>query len=621
MKIPQETIDQIRAASDVVDVISRYVRLKKRGKDYLGLCPFHSEKTPSFSVSPSKQLFYCFGCHKGGDVVKFVMEYEKSSYVEALEELAEKAGIPIVRSEEAYESANETEKLYAVMSFAARHFFHNMTKTTEGEFALNYFRERGFSGTTMSAFGLGYAMRGWDHLIKAAEGEGILTEDLAKVGLIRTKEDGGAYDAFRGRAMFPIFSSTGRVIAFGARKLYEDDKLGKYINSSETAIYHKSKVLYGLSQAKEAIRERDFVVMVEGYADLISVHQAGTKNIVASSGTALTSEQVQLISRYTKNITLVYDADSAGANAMMRGLDLVLEGGLDVRIVQLPEGEDPDSFVRKEGGDAFEALLKKAVSFIDFKAGEYLRAGKFQSPEGKAEAVRGLVQSIGKIPDELKRTFFMKEVAEKYDLYESTLYAELEKSTRKVPARFTQTAEPEPPPHDVPPPEEPVTVPAELPMEEKELLTVLLEDPKEMVPFIFNSFHPEELTHPLARRITGLVLEQYDESGDADVSRLLEQLPDENDRALVANISVDRYQLGDRWTKIGSRPSETRLYEAALGAMKVIKRKRLEKELGENRSAMRVAAASGADTMPFLKRQQEIHAELRTVDGMKLMKG
>ena len=321
VKIPQEKIDEIRAASDIVDVISARLQLKKRGKDYLGLCPFHQEKTPSFSVSPTKQMFYCFGCHRGGDVVKFVMEYEKAFYIEALEILAERAGISITRTEESFEAANETEKMYSVMSFAARTFFTNLTKTTEGEFALNYFRDRGFTNQTMTAFGLGYSLRGWDSLLKKTEEEGIDPEQLEKVGLVRRRDDGGNYDTFRGRAMFPIFNTNGRVIAFGARKLYDDDNLGKYINSSETPIYHKSKVLYGLSQAKDAIRERDFAVLVEGYADLISVHQAGTKNIVASSGTALTTEQIQLISRYTKNITLVYDADSAGANAMMRGVD------------------------------------------------------------------------------------------------------------------------------------------------------------------------------------------------------------------------------------------------------------------------------------------------------------
>ncbi|MFZ4621308.1 MAG: DNA primase [Bacteroidota bacterium] len=620
MKIPQEKIDEIRAASDVVDVISTYVRLKKRGKDYLGICPFHQEKTPSFSVSAAKQMFYCFGCHRGGDVVKFVMEYEKSSYIEALEQLAERAGIAITRTEEAYESANETEKLYNVMSFAARFFFHNMTKTTEGEFGLNYFRKRGFTAQTMTTFGLGYSLKGWDSLIKKAQEEGIEPENLAKVGLVRVKDDGGMYDTFRGRVMFPIFNTTGRVIAFGARKLYDDDPLGKYINSSETPIYHKSNVLYGLSQAKETIRERDFVVLVEGYADLISVYQAGTKNIVASSGTALTAEQIQLVSRYTKNITLVYDADSAGANAMMRGVDLILEGGLDVRIVQLPEDEDPDSFVQKNGGAAFEELLKKSVSFIEYKANEFLRSGKFETPEGKADAIRSLVQSIGKIPDQLKRTFFIKEVAEKYDIYESTLYGELEKSTRKVPQKFTQTA-----PAEVPEEErttaERAVVMEEIPAEEKELLSAVLEDPKEMIPFVFANLMPSDLSHPMAAKIATVILVLFDETGDAEVNQLLEMLHEEHEKMMVTNITFNRYQLGERWSKIGSRTSDTRLYEIALGAIKSIKKKQLEKELADNRIAMKNASVSGSDPMPFLKRQQEILSALKEVEGLKLMKG
>ncbi len=620
MKIPQEKIDEIRAASDVVDVISAYVKLKKRGKDYLGLCPFHQEKTPSFSVSSHKQLFYCFGCHRGGDVVKFVMEYEKSSYVEALEILAERADIAITRTEEAYESANETEKLLSVMSFAARSFYHNLTKTTEGEFAMQYFRGRGFTPQTITAFGLGYAMRGWETLVTKAAEEGIDPADLEKTGLVRKRQDGSPYDTFRGRAMFPIFNTTGRVIAFGARKLYDDDTLGKYINSSESAIYHKSKVLYGLSQAKESIRTRDFVVLVEGYADLISVHQAGTKNIVASSGTALTPEQIQLIARYTKNITLVYDADSAGAAAMMRGVDLILEAGLDVRIVQLPEGEDPDSFVSKNGGAAFEELLKKAVTFIDYKANEFHRSGKFGSPEGKAEAIRSLVQSIGKIPDELKRTFFIKDVAEKYDLYESTLYGELEKSTRRVPPKFVQTVKTEIPPEERETAERRAAT-EEIPLEEKELLAALLEDPKEMIPFVFRSVQPEDLTHPVARKIVHAVLTLFDETGEVPVDQLMQMIDNDREKSLIASITFEKYQLGERWKSIGSRMNETRLYESALGAIKTLKKKHLEKELGNNRVHMKNVAAAGGDTMPFLKRQQEILASLKEIEGLKLMKG
>lgn len=619
MRIPQETIDQIRNAVDIVEYIGSIVRLKKRGKDYLGICPFHNEKTPSFTVSPAKQLFYCFGCHRGGDVVKFVMEHDKTGYVEALETLAEKAGIPITRTEEAYESASETEKLYSVMAFAARTFYHNLTKTGEGEFALNYFKERAFSSQTITSFGLGYSLRGWESLVGAAEKEGITKDDLEKVGLIKRREDGSAYDTFRGRAMFPIFNTTGRVVGFGARKLYEDDTLGKYINSSETPIYHKSKVLYGLSQAKESIRQRDFVVMVEGYADLISVFQAGTKNIVASSGTALTSEQIQLISRYTKNITLVYDADSAGANAMMRGVDLILEGGLDVRIVPLPENEDPDSFVRKHGGEAFEELMKRAASFIEYKANEYRRAGKFNSSEGKAEAVRGLVQSIARIPDQLKRTFFIKDVAEKYNLYESTLMTELEKMTRRIPDKFTATVTSAPSAHTGK--EAPPVIPDELPVEERDLFSAIFEDAQEMIPFIFRDVQPSDFSHPVSQRMAVAILNDFDEHGSLEVNRVLRTISDEKSKTIVTNIALNRYQLSDRWNDIGAKLNDSRLYEIALGAIKALKRKRLERQLNHIRLEMKTASMTGADPLPFLKQQQEIFAKLKEIDGLKLMKG
>jgi len=619
VRIPQETIDHIRNATDIVEYIGSFVRLKKRGKDYLGLCPFHNEKTPSFTVSPSKQLFYCFGCHRGGDVVKFVMEHDKSGYVEALETLAERAGITLTRDEEAYEAASETEKLYTVISFAARTFYNDLTKTDEGKFALEYFRARGFTNQTITTFGLGYSLRGWETLLKKAEEEGIQPDHLEKTGLVKRREDGTMYDTFRGRAMFPIFSATGRVIAFGARKLYDDDTLGKYINSSETPIYHKSKVLYGLSQAKETIRTRDFVVLVEGYADLISVFQAGTKNIVASSGTALTSEQIQLIARYTKNITLVYDADSAGANAMMRGVDLILEGGLDVRIVQLPDGDDPDSFVQKHGGEAFEELLTKSVTFIDFKANEYQKSGKLDSPEGKAEAVRGLVQSIAKIKDPLKRSFFIKDVAEKYQLYESTLYGELEKSTKRVPDKFVATVRTEIEREKSP--ETSAAIPDELPIEEREIFAAVFEDPKEIIPFVFRDIGPGDFSHPISQKIASAILDFYDEHGMVEVNQLLNRIEGEKEKAIVANIAFNRYQLSERWNSIGGRISDTRLYEIALGSIKSLKKKKLEQELHENRQQMKNASLNGADTIPYLKRQQDILQKLKDVEGLKLMKG
>ena len=365
MRIADDKIDEVRNANDIIEVVSRYVGLKKRGKNYIGLCPFHKEKTPSFTVSAEKQMYHCFGCGKGGNLFTFLMEMDKVSFVEAVRSLASKAGIMIPEETAPMtEEQTEFENYYAICRFAGMHFFRNLTETEEGKEALNYFYKRGFTDEIIRTFGLGYSMNSWDAFVLKAEAEGFKTEDILKVGLARVRDDGSLYDYFRGRAMFPIFSTAGRVIGFGARKMREDDAIaGKYINSPESPLYNKSRVLFGLFHSKDAIRQEDNALMVEGYADLISLYQAGIRNVVASSGTALTEEQLTLIGRYSKNLTLVYDADSAGSSATVRGIDLALEHNLNVRIVELPEGEDPDSFVQKHGGNEFRERLANAISF------------------------------------------------------------------------------------------------------------------------------------------------------------------------------------------------------------------------------------------------------------------
>ncbi|HTR82309.1 MAG TPA: DNA primase [Bacteroidota bacterium] len=621
MRIPDDKIEEIRNATDIVEYIGSFVKLKKRGKNYVGLCPFHSEKTPSFNVSPDKGMYYCFGCSRGGDVIKFVMEWDKASYVEAIEILAERAAITIVRTEESIQSANETEKLYSACSFAAKFFHRNLVKTEEGAFALRYFQSRGFSEQTIQEFGLGYSLRAWDGLVKESANEGIKPEYLEKVGLARKRNDGGYYDSFRGRAMFPIFSSTGRVIAFGARKLYEDDTLGKYINSSETPIYHKSKVLYGLSQAKEAVRERDAAVLVEGYADLISVFQSGTKNVVASSGTALTVEQIQLIARYTKNVVFVYDGDSAGVSAMTRGIELLLENNLDVRIAELPQGEDPDSFVKKNGGDAFKELCAKAVTFVDFRANALRREGKLDSPEGKAEAVRMLVQSISKIKDPLRQTFFIKDVAEKYKLYESGLYAELEKFMKKVPDKFLSPAQEQSTKKskDDAKGTEPKG-PVDIPVEERELLSVVLENPQQMIPFVFSHIRSEDFSHPQTQEIAELLIDEFDDKGVVETNAVMAKAHSDEIRKLLTDFSFTRYELGNRWENVGARLSDDRIWERAGGAIKRMKKRALELELAENQRRMKEASLNGQDTLSFLQRHQQIFKSLKEIEDAELVK-
>jgi DNA primase len=621
MRIPDEKIEEVRSAIDIVDYIGRYVKLKKRGKSYLGVCPFHNEKTPSFNVSIDKQMYYCFGCHKGGDVIKFAMEWEKITYPEAIEMLAERAGVHMPTSERETDASNEAEQLYNACRFAGRYFYGNL-QTPEGKFALDYFRARGFTDKTITTFGLGYSLRGWEALLQKAKEEGISPDHLSKVGLLRTRDDGSYYDAFRGRAMFPIFSATGKAIAFGARKIYEDDTVpGKYINSPETSIYKKSRVLYGLSQSKEAIREADAVILVEGYADLISVYQAGVKHIVASSGTALTDEQIKLLSRYTKNIVFVYDADSAGSNAMVRGIDIILEHNMDVRIVPLPAGEDPDSFVKANGGDEFRKLVGKAQSFIDFKASTFEKAGKFQTPEGRAEAVRALVQTIAKIADPLRQSFFIREVAEKYRLYESSLYTELEKYTKKGTAGPQRAEVPEPhvPADTRHMPAEPANPDDELTTEEHELLNALFEDPDEMVPFVFSHIQIDEFVSQTAKDIALIVIESFEQEGKVDARAMHESVQDERLRVIIANCSFNRYQLSTKWDTIGHRSSETRLFEQSLGAIKGLKRRNIEMAIAENRRKMKDAQLQGGDVLPLLGREKELYLQKAAIEEMRLV--
>ncbi len=621
MRIPEAKIEEVRRASDIVDVISGYVRLKKRGKNFLGLCPFHTEKTPSFNVSPDRQIYHCFGCGVGGNVFTFVMEYEKVSFVEAVRTLAERAGIalPQDRGDEA-DQQPETETLYTICRAAARMFYDNMMNTVEGQLAREYFRHRGFSDETIRTFGLGYSLSGWENMLKLAEREKFPLDLLEKAGLIIKREDGsGYYDRFRGRAMFPIFSVTGRVVGFGARKLREDDPVqGKYINSPETPIYVKSRSLYGLHQAKNALREKEFALLVEGYADLISVYQAGIKNVVASSGTALTEEQINLISRYAKKIVLVYDADSAGSKAALRGMDLIMEQGLDVRIVQLPEGEDPDSFVKKYGGAAFEELVKGAVSFIDFKANMLRAEGKFDTPEGRAEAVRSLVESVAKVKDELKRSFYIKLLAERYGIYESTLYHELERLLGKERSRETmqrrREAQQERASTEPQTEQRPVERQTSIPATERDLLKLMLEHGDEMVRYVFSHLRLDHFSHPLILRALQKMLVVVEKGEPWEVNTLIDEAEDEEFRRFIADVTFSRYEISKGWKELDAVPEEPDPAELAERCMVTLKKQELERLLAENQRKMKEALARGEPARSFLEYHKTLLEEKKDLE-------
>ncbi len=429
--INKTTIDRIFEATDIVEVVGEFVQLKKRGANYVGLSPFANEKTPSFTVSPVKGIFKDFSSGLGGSAVTFLMEHEKFTYPEALKWLAKKYNIEVEEDQqkpENIEEDNRRESLMVVTAFAAKFFQQSLLETPEGQnIGLSYFKERGFREDIIRKFELGYSPDNWDAFSNAAIKQNYQQEFLLESGLSVKRDNGSLYDRYRGRVMFPIHSFTGRVVGFGGRTLKNDKSVPKYVNSPESEIYHKSNLLYGLYFAKKAIRESDNCYLVEGYADVISVHQAGIENVVASSGTSLTVEQIRLIGRSTKNITILYDGDAAGIKAALRGLDLILEEGLNVKIVTFPDGHDPDSFVRKVGTNAFKTYIDQhQKDFILYKTSTLLKdAGN--DPIKKADVIREIVESISKIPDSIKASVFVKECSLLLQMDERSLLTELNK--------------------------------------------------------------------------------------------------------------------------------------------------------------------------------------------------
>ncbi len=430
-RIPPHIIDEIMQTARIEEVIGEFVNLKKSGSNLKGLSPFVDEKSPSFMVSPAKQIFKCFSSGKGGTVVSFLMEKEHFSYPEALKWLADKYGIQVPEDKpqtaEEMAAITERESLYIINEFAKEHFMHNMHDTNEGQnIGLSYFEERGFRADIIKKFQLGYCLNSGDDFTKAALKKGYKKEYLESVGLTKTKED-RSFDFFRGRVMFPIHSISGRVLGFGGRTLITDKKIAKYFNSPESIIYNKSEILYGLYFAKGDIIKYDNCFLCEGYTDVISMHQAGVANSVASSGTSLTKEQIKLIKRYTQNITILYDGDAAGIKASFRGIDLILEEGMNVKVVLFPDGDDPDSYSKKVSTTELLDFIKaNTKDFVTFKTSLLLEEGK-NDPLQKAQIIREVVHSISLIPDQITRSVFTAEIARVFAIDESIVINELNK--------------------------------------------------------------------------------------------------------------------------------------------------------------------------------------------------
>lgn len=432
--ITKETIDKVYEAARVEEVIGDFVQLKRAGSNFKGLSPFSDERSPSFMVSPAKGIWKDFSSGKGGNAIAFLMEHSQFTYPEAIRFLAKKYNIEVEETELSEEDkvvANEKESLFLVSEFASKYFQDMLLNSEEGKaIALSYFKERGFTNDTIKKFSLGYSPNQWDALTKEALGKGYKLEFLEKTGLTIVGED-KQFDRFKGRVMFPIQSMSGRVLGFGGRILTNDKKAAKYLNSPESDLYHKSKVLYGIFHAKQAIAKQDNCYLVEGYTDVIQMHQAGIENVVSSSGTALTPDQIRLINRLTKNVTVLFDGDAAGLRASIRGIDLILEEGMNVRVCTFPDGEDPDSFAKKTPlQDLIQYFEDNAMDFIQFKASLLMKDAK-NDPIKKADLIRDMVASISKIPDRIKREVYIKETSRIMDISEDVLFNTLAQLVKK----------------------------------------------------------------------------------------------------------------------------------------------------------------------------------------------
>lgn len=593
--IPKDTIEKITETARIEEVVGDFVSLKRRGNSLIGLCPFHNEKTPSFHVSVGKGIYKCFGCGKGGDAVHFIMEHEKYSYPEALRYLAEKYHIEVDEVEaspEQQEADTHRESLYVLSGRAARFFQETMWNTEEGRtIGLGYFRERGFRDDIVKKFGLGFSPESWDGFTRTALDEGFKEAYLEETGLAIRNDKGRLYDRFRGRVMFPIHNFTGKVIGFGGRTLKTEKTVPKYVNSPESEIYHKSNVLYGLFFARKAIKEQDNCYLVEGYADVLSVQQAGIENVVASSGTSLTTEQIRLIGRFTKNVTILYDGDSAGIKASLRGLDMILEEGLNVRVVLFPDGHDPDSYVHTLGSNAFRAYIEEnQKDFLLFKTSVLLQdAGN--DPIKKAGVIHEVVESIARIPDSIKASVFIRECSSLMQIEERALISELNK-LRLGRMRKHSSEVPEP----LPPPEEFYEITKTRKdsdeLQEREIVRLLLNYGGELVhwdgitdtyiaPYILSNLTDVTFDDP----VCSAVLAEYNrfvEAGELPDVQYFVQHADSKVSELAVSVISSPYVLSENWyekRKIYVRNETEHMRETILGGIFHLKQRKVERIL------------------------------------------
>lgn len=614
-QIPPHIIDEIMQTSRIEEVIGEFVHLKRAGSNLKGLSPFVDEKTASFVVSPAKQIFKCFSSGKGGSVVTFLMEKEHFSYPEALRWLASKYNILIPEPKELSpaqkEASSKKESLFIINEFAKDHFKNNILNTDEGKsVGLSYFLERGFRMDIIERFQLGYCLESGNKLLEDGKKKGYNLEFMEEVGLIKSKDD-RQFDFFRGRVMFPIQSITGRVLGFGGRTLFTDKKIAKYFNSPESVIYNKSEILYGLYHSKGDIIKYDNCFLCEGYTDVISLYQAGVTNVVSSSGTSLTKEQIRLIRRYTNNVTILYDGDAAGIKASFRGIDLILQEGLNVKVVLFPDGEDPDSYSKKVSTTELEEYIKGATQdFISFKA-EILLKDDNIDPLVRANLIRDIVHSVSLIPDQITRTIFVQSISQKFNISESILEAELLKLRKNTLAKEFN----EPEIRDIPTPSRartqvetlaPIKAPApnEIIPEELDLIRLMIlygtnateasaYDERQQVvkvevsviQYICDELEVDDMKfdHPIFEKIHQIYVERLNEN-ELIKSSYLKSLPDQDIVRAVSDIEANEIEVSVQWlTKynIDVRSDGDRLNEAVPRCIYAFKLQKIKARLAQ----------------------------------------
>jgi DNA primase len=612
--ITPETIDKIMDATRIEEVVGEFVNLKKRGVNLIGLCPFHNEKTPSFNVSAVRGIYKCFGCGKGGNAVNFLMEHEHYTYPEALKYLARKYAIDIEEekpSPEMQEALDEKESLFNLSNFAQKYFEETLHNTEEGKaIGMTYLKERGFSLETIKKFGVGYCLNQWDGFTLHAKKNGYKKEYLLKTSLSKER-DQQLYDTFRGRIIFPIHNLSGRVLGFGARIMTSEKNKPKYINTAESDIYHKSKVLYGMYFSKSAIAREDNCYLVEGYTDVMSMHQAGIENVISSSGTSLTTEQIKLIRRYTSNITLLFDGDPAGIKAAFRGIDMILEEGMNVRLVLFPDGEDPDSYARKyRPVEVREFIDANALDFISFKTNLLLGETK-NDPIRKAGLIKEIAQTISLIPEPIARTLYIQQCSELMEIDERLLVAEVNKLRRQKFSRDQKQGTQEELPVPI---EEKQLQPQPIQVanghQEKEIIRMLLHHAEKeiqfegedefgkpvfisnrVIDFVVDDFNDDQLAFDnQACQTIFYIFARYRLKDSIPPQQEFFNHPDESVRTLAIDLLTSPYTLSENWKtrhRIFVKTEEETLKHSLLEVIYAFKLRRLEKMIEENQEKLK----------------------------------